>query len=121
MSWFKKEWSRKEKIAVLKSLCFIIGADNKIDKNEQLVLSGYINRYGLDVVSAMNEQASMSQNEMSSIIYKFSSEDKRKVLSYWQETVSCDGNVDPKEIVVLAAMAEECGIDFTTLSFKPNS
>lgn len=28
----KREWSRDEKIAVLKSLCFIIGADRKIEK-----------------------------------------------------------------------------------------
>ncbi len=120
MSWFskKREWSRDEKIAVLKSLCFIIGADRKIEKNEQILLSGYFNKYGLDAVSAMKEQASMTQIEMSSIIYEFSAEDKQLVLDYWQQAASCDGSINQQEIVVLAAMAEDCGIDFTRLSFK---
>lgn len=123
MGWFsfKKEWTKQEKIAVLKSLCYIIGADRKIERNEQAVLAGYFNKYDLDAISAMNEQAAMSQSEMSSIIYRLSSEDKKTVLDYWQEAISCDGNIDPKEITVLAVMAEECGIDFTRLTFNPRS
>lgn len=115
-----REWSRDEKIAVLKSLCYIIGADRRVVRNEQLLLSGYFNTYGLDAVSAMNAQASMTQIEMSSIIYELSTEDKQLVLNYWQQAVSCDGNIDPQEIAVLAALADECGIDFTRLSFSPN-
>lgn len=120
MSWFfgKKEWTKREKIAVLKSLCYIVGADNKIARGEQMLLAGYFNKYNLDAVSVMNEQAAMSQNEMTSIISSFSSDDKKKVLDYWQEAISCDGDIDTSEIKVLAMMADECGIDFTTLSFR---
>lgn len=114
----KKEWTKREKIAVLKSLCFIVGADKKIARGEQMLLSGYFNRYNLDAVSAMNEQAAMSQDEMAFIISGFSSDDKKKVLDYWQEAISCDGDIDTNEIKVLIMMANDCGIDFTTLSFR---
>ena len=122
MSWFnfKKEWTKEEKIAVLKSICFIIGADKKVVNAEWQLLINFFQKYGLDSTSAMDEQASMSQDRMSSIIRQLSNEDKNLVLSYWKQATSCDGNIDPKEITVLILMAKECGINFTTLSLNPN-
>ena len=122
MSWFnfKKEWTKEEKIAVLKSLCYIIGADKKVVNAEWQLLISFFQKYGLESTSAMDEQASMSQDRMSSIIRQFSNEDKNLVLSYWKQAVTCDRNIDPKEITVLVLMAKECGINFTTLSLNPN-
>ena len=122
MSWlsFKKGWTKEEKIAVLKSLCFIIGADEKVVNAEGQLLVNFFQKYGLDSTSAMYEQASMSQDKMSSIIRQFSNEDKNLVLGYWKQAVSCDGNIDPNEVTTLVLMAKECGINFTTLSFNPN-
>ncbi|MBQ4633381.1 MAG: hypothetical protein IJB46_08580 [Prevotella sp.] len=116
MSWLfgKKEWTKKEKIAVLKSLCFIVGADKKIAGSEQLLLAAYFERYHLDVLSAMREQAEMSQDEMTSIISGFSSDDKKTVLNYWHEAICCDGDVDVNEATVFGIMAVECGIDIST-------
>lgn len=122
MSWFsfKKEWTKEEKIAVLKSLCYIIGADKKVVNAEWQLLINYFQKYGLDSKTVMDEQASMSQEKMSSIIRLFSNEDKNLVLNYWKQAVSCDGNINTEEIRVLLLMAEECGINFTTLSLNPN-
>lgn len=122
MSWFnfKKEWTKEEKIAVLKSLCFIIGADEKVVNAEGLLLINYCQKYGLDFETTMNEQAAMSQDRMCSIIRQLSNEDKNLVLNYWKQAVSCDGNIALEEISVLVQMAAECGINFTTLSLNPN-
>ena len=117
---FKREWTKEEKIAVLKSLCYIIGADKKVVNAEWQLLINYFQKYGLDSKTVMDEQASMSQEKMSSIIRLFSNEDKNLVLNYWKQAVSCDGNIDTEEIRVLILMAEKCGISFTTLSLNPN-
>ena len=122
MSWFnfKKDWTKEEKIAVLKSLCYIIGADKKVVNAEWQLLINYSQKYGLDSKTAMDEQASMSQEKMSSIIRLFSNEDKNLVLNYWKQAVSCDGNINTEEIRVLLLMAEDCGINVTSLSLNPN-
>ena len=103
-------WSTKEKFAVLKSIAFLVGADKRIAPQEMAVISGFLNRYGLDI-SAMNEQARMSQDEMEDIISRFSPSDKELVKSYWEETITCDGDVAVREVEVMAMMAENCGID----------
>lgn len=107
-------WSTKEKFAVLKSICYIVGADKKIAPQEMLVISGFLRRYGLDN-SAMNEQANMSQNEMENIIFSFSKSDKELVKSYWQEAITCDNDIADKEVEVMVMMAENCNIDLSNL------
>mgnify|MGYP003300478900 CR=1 FL=1 len=89
MSWFgfKKEWTKKEKIAVLKSICYIIGADEKIMGSEKALLAGYLKKYGLDE-SSMYEQASMSQTEMSLIISKLSTVENSKKITVSKITSS---------------------------------
>lgn len=116
---FKREWTKEEKIAVLKSLCYIIGADDKVVNAEGNLLAGYFQKYKLDSATAMYEQASMSQTTMELIIRRFSEEDKQLVLNYWKQAVSCDGDINPNEVTVLVVMAKECGINFSTLSFNP--
>lgn len=102
-------WSTKEKIAVLKSIAFLVGADRSIKQVELALISGFLHRYGLDI-SAMNEQAKMSQTEMEYIISNFSQSDKELVKSYWEEAITCDGDVVEKEAEVMLMMAENCGI-----------
>lgn len=108
-------WSTKEKFAVLKSIAFLVGADKKITSQEMGVISGFLNRYGLDV-SAMNEQANMSQSEMEDIISRFSPSDKELVKKYWIEAVTCDGDVADKEAEVMVMMAENCNIDISNMT-----
>ena len=103
-------WSTKQKFAVLKSIAYLVGADKKIAPQEMQVISGFLNRYGLDM-SAMNEQANMSQSEMEEIISELSALDKDLIKSYWRETITCDGDVDDREVEILVMMAENCGID----------
>lgn len=103
-------WTNKQKIAVLKSIGFIIGADGKIHPHEILVLQGFCNRYGLNIDNAMREQNQMTANEMRNIISNFSSSDKKLVLSYWKEATMCDGEAHPNELETVALMALDCEI-----------
>lgn len=108
-------WTTKEKFAVLKSIAYIVGADKKIASQEMAVISGFLNRYGLDV-SAMNEQAHMSQDEMEDIISRFSPSDKELVKKYWIEAITCDGDVADREVEVMVMMAENCYIDISNMT-----
>ncbi|MDE7430569.1 MAG: hypothetical protein K2N34_01405 [Lachnospiraceae bacterium] len=108
-------WDRQQKLAVLKSICFIVGADKKIMPQEMQLIQGFFNRYGLNM-SAMNEQAAMSQFDMSLIISKMSDSDKRQIVSYWKQAMCCDGNIADEEIRVLFMMAEECEIDIADIT-----
>ena len=78
---FTMNWNIEQKLAVLKSLCFIVGADKKIMSQEVQLLQGFLNQYGLSA-NAMNLQANMSQLEMAQIISALSPSDKRLVVSY---------------------------------------
>ena len=108
-------WNIHQKLAVLKSICFIVGADKKIMPQELQLIQGFLNHYGLSS-SAMNEQAAMSQLEMSIIISQMSDSDKRQIVSYWKQAIYCDGNIANEEINVLIMMAEECGIDIADVT-----
>ena len=108
-------WSTKEKFAVLKSIAFLVGADKKITSQEMAVISGFLNRYGLDA-SAMNEQANMSQDEMEDIICRFSLSDKELVKKYWIEAITCDGDVADREVEIMVMMAENCDIDIRNMT-----
>lgn len=103
-------WTNNQKIAVLKSIGFIIGADGKIHPNEILVLKGFCNRYGLNIDTAMREQDQMTANEMRTIISDFSTADKKLVLSYWKEAMMCDGEAHPNELETVVLMAMDCVI-----------
>lgn len=37
-------WSTKEKLAVLKSIAYLVGADRKIAPQEMAVISGFLHR-----------------------------------------------------------------------------
>lgn len=108
-------WNRQQKLAVLKSICYMVGADRKVAPQEMRLIQGYLNRYHLDV-NALNEQATMSQFEMSLIISQMSDSDKRLIVSYWKEAISCDMNIANEEIHVLIMMAEDCGIDIADVT-----
>lgn len=82
---------------------------------ELQLIQGFLNRYELNGL-AMREQAAMSQDEMSLIIYQMSDSDKQQIVSYWKEAICCDGNIADKEIHVLIMMAEECGIDIADIT-----
>lgn len=103
-------WTIKEKFAVLKSIAFLVGADKRIAPQEMALISGFLKKYGLDI-SAMNEQAKMTQSEMENIISNFSKTDKELVISYWKEAITCDGDIDDREVKVMVMMAENCDID----------
>ena len=107
-------WSTKEKLAVLKSIAYLVGADRKIAPQEMDVISGFLNKYGLDM-SAMNAQADMSQKEMENIISGFSQIDKELIKNYWKEAITCDGEIADKEVEVMIMMAENCNIDLADL------
>ena len=103
-------WTNKEKIAILKSIGFIIGADGKIHPNEIKILQGFCNRYGLNIDIAMKEQDIMSASEMRKIISSMSQSDKQTIKSFWMEAMTCDGNVDDREAETIALMMLDCDI-----------
>ncbi len=108
-------WTIRQKLAVLKSICYIVGADKKVMPQEMQLIQGYLNRYKLNV-NAMNAQAMMSQNEMSQIISQMSNSEKELVVSYWKQAVSCDGHIADRELEVLVMMGEECEIDIADIT-----
>lgn len=112
---FTMNWNIEQKLAVLKSLCFIVGADKKIMSQEVQLLQGFLNRYGLNA-NAMNLQANMSQLEMAQIISALSPSDKRLVVSYWKQAIACDNDIADAEIDTLVNMAIDCDIDITDIT-----
>lgn len=82
---------------------------------EVQLLQGFLNRYGLNA-NAMNEQANMSQFEMSQIISALPTSDKRLVVSYWKQAIACDNDVADAEIDTLVNMAIDCDIDIADLT-----
>ncbi|MDE6340072.1 MAG: hypothetical protein K2K97_09865 [Muribaculaceae bacterium] len=104
-------WNHKQKLAVLKSLCYIVGADRKIMPQEMQLLQGYLNRVGL-TVSAMNEQAEMSQSQMQLLISQMSASDKKLIASFWKQAMMCDNHIADEEIHVIMAMAAACQLEF---------
>lgn len=107
-------WSTKEKFAILKSICYLVGADGRITNQEMSLISEFIRRYGLNS-SAMNEQANMSQQEMERIIRSLSKTDKELIKGFWKEAIICDGDVATREVEVFVMMADNCGVDISEI------
>lgn len=103
-------WNKQQKLAVLKSICYMVGADRKVTPQEMMVVQGFLNRYQL-TMDAMNEQASMSYLEMCDSIQSMPASEQRLIVSYWKETARCDGKVDDREIECMAQLIVDCNID----------
>ncbi|MCD8304284.1 MAG: hypothetical protein LUC86_05600 [Prevotellaceae bacterium] len=106
-------WSSKEKYALLKSICFLIGANKRDLQNKQMEVFYFIRKLDLDD-AAMLEQANMDQNEMESIIRRMSNSNKEIVKTYWRETITRDNlgdSISDREIGTWIMMAENCGIN----------
>lgn len=103
-------WNKQQKLAVLKSICYMVGADRKVAPQEMMVVQGFLDRYQLNM-DAMNEQASMSYFEMCDSIQSMTASEKRLIVSYWKETARCDGHVDNREVECMAQLIIDCNID----------
>lgn len=104
-------WNIKQKLAVLKSLFYIVGADKKIMPQELGLLKGYLNRVGLPS-KALEDQSNMGQTEMEVIISLMSEPDKRLVASFWKQAMLCDNDIAPEEMHVIMSMAAACQLEF---------
>lgn len=103
-------WNKQQKLAVLKSICYMVGADRKVAPQEMMLLQGFLNRYQLNM-DAMNEQASMSYFEMCDTIQSMSDSEQRLIVSFWKETAQCDGHVEDRELDCMAQLIIDCNID----------
>ena len=103
-------WNKQQKLAVLKSICYIVGADRKVAPQELMVVQGFLDQYQLNR-NAMNEQASMSYFEMCDTIQSMSNNDQRLIISLWKKTAQCDGHVDDRELECMATLIIDCNID----------
>lgn len=103
-------WNKRQKLAVLKSICYVVGADRKVAPQEMIVVQGFLGTYQLNM-DAMNEQASMSYLEMCDTIQSMSASEQRLIVSYWKETARCDGHIDERELECMAQLLVDCNID----------
>lgn len=103
-------WNKQQKLAVLKSICYMVGADRRVAPQEMMVVQGFLNRYQLNM-NAMNEQASMSYLEMCDNIRSMTFSEKSLIVSFWKETARCDGDVADQELECLAQLMVDCDMD----------
>lgn len=110
-------WTKKEQLAILKSLFYIIGADGKFAPQEKKIIVDFMNHFGLNP-SDVNQIDYMSQSEMEQIIRGLSYSDKIIVRDNWIATIQCDNDVDSREVDVFIEMAANCGINLAELLQK---
>ena len=111
--------SRKEKIAVLKSMVTVAGADGHLSSSESSYLGVFLIRIGEDQ-SILNELNTVSNNEVIRILRNLNYSDKQDLLYLWVEMATkSNGNTigvfrikdltDSKDMII--TLANMCNIE----------
>lgn len=114
-----RDLSRKEKIAVLKSMVTVAGADGHLSNSESSYLGVFLIRIGEDQ-SILNELNTVSNDEVIRILRNLNYRDKQDLLYLWVEMATkSNGNMigvfrikdlsDSKDIII--TLANMCNIE----------
>ena len=114
-----RDLSRKEKIAVLKSMVTVAGADGHLSNSESSYLGVFLIRIGEDQ-SILNELNTVSNNEVIRILRNLNYSDKQDLLYLWVEMATkSNGNAtgvfrikdltDSKDMII--TLANMCNIE----------
>lgn len=102
-------WTRIQKIAILKSIKYFADADDSVHKDEMEYLGVFLEEQKLPN-SAINEATLMEQHEMYNIINQFDNEQKDILKSYWIEAMYADGMVSMEDLNIIAMQSANFGI-----------
>ena len=104
-------WTYEQKIAVLKTLFFIAGADGNINDKEISYFSQYANLMNLPIPQAQQEADQLNNLSVAHIIRNMAKEDRDYIMKLWIGLVKCDGNVNDREIEMIADIALDCNVN----------
>lgn len=104
-------WGKKEKLAILRSLVFVIRADNYTDPSEVSFIEKFLHDFNLSSSDFM-ESKQMSNEEMGRIISNFTNDEKEMVKILWFSAANADGIVLDSECEQIGALSQICKIPF---------
>ena len=113
--------NRPQKIAILKSLIYIISADGNIAPTELECVQKYINDYRLDA-EAIKDQLKMSYAEMVFYIKNIPYVQREKEVSrLWNMAVFSDNKIGyRKELDLFYKLMKDCEIEISSATISAN-
>lgn len=105
-------WTKKEELAIIRSMMIIIKADGETDLRETEFLVNTLKAMGEDH-NFISLAMLMSDSEMINIIKGFTSDEKKIVKNLWINEILADKKVKQSETYAFVSLAEDCGIDIS--------
>lgn len=102
---------KREKLAILRSLVFVVRADNVTAPAEVAFIERFMRDFNISQSDFM-EAKQMSNEDMSRIISNFTNDEKEMVKILWGSAANADGKMLNSEIEQIAALSQICKIKF---------
>ena len=106
------QFNGKELTAILKMAKAMVMADKKIEKNELIVLTTELLRFGVpkeDLDLLLEGSDSIEPTEALGILANLDDERKKYVSSYLATIMASDGDIDDKEVELWQFVSTICG------------
>lgn len=101
---------KRERMAIIKSLMFIIAADDKLDPNENLFMANLIQTWNENAEIIEDSTIQISEEDMINIISNLTDDEKIYVKVLWLQVANCDGKFVTEEQIMIRTLATECRI-----------
>jgi uncharacterized tellurite resistance protein B-like protein len=102
---------KREKLAILRSLVFVVRADNVTAPAEVAFIERFMRDFNISQSDFM-EAKQMSNEDMGRIISNFTNDEKDMVKTLWGSAANADGKMLNSEIKQIAALSQICKIEF---------
>lgn len=102
---------KREKLAILRSLVFVVRADNVTAPAEVAFIERFMRDFNISQSDFM-EAKQMSNEDMGRIISNFTNDEKEMVKILWGSAANADGKMLNSEIEQIAALSQICKIKF---------
>lgn len=104
-------WGKREKLAILRSLVFVVRADYDTAPAEVAFIERFLRDFNISQSDFM-ESKQMSNEEMGRIISNFTNDEKDVVKIFWWAAAKADGKILNSELEQIAALSQICKISF---------